>query len=438
MNRLLYHQWLRLKDTGTVFLNELQRIFRDPGVLVIFFVATLIYPILYRVIYWKENIEDIPVAVVDLSDSPESRTFLHKWGAAPEVKLAYTCTSMHEAELLLRDQKVHGIIYFPRDFAAQHADPFGQAVISLYCDMSSFLYMKGLYLSANQVMLETMRNVQIDRYEAMGYNEEFAWTLVQAAPYTETALYNAPGGYGGFLIPAVLMLILHQTLMLGICMLAGTARDENDQLFRIPGRPRSYSIFRIVFGRGLAYFLLYYALAMILLLFYARLFNLPHLANPLDIMRFMVPYLLATIFFSMSVSVFVRNRESGMVLLISTSLLFLFLAGISWPKEAMPKPWVYLSYCIPFTWGANGFIHLNSMGATLWTAQADYHALWILAGVYFLIAAALLGITGYLHTEAHERLFHKRMLRNTLRLKRAELKARINTPHNPPKIQPNQ
>lgn len=206
------------------FVDEIKRIFRDPGVVLIFIVATLIYPLIYKTIYWNEQITDVPVAVVDLSNSSESRAFLHKWNATPDVKLCYQCTSMAEAEQLLRDQKVHGIIYIPRDFASQLADPFGKAHISLYCDMSSFLYMKAIYLSCNQLMLESMRTVQIDRYQQMGIDKEFAWALVQDAPYTETALFTPTGGYGSFLIPAVLVLILHQTLFFGICMLGGTAR----------------------------------------------------------------------------------------------------------------------------------------------------------------------------------------------------------------------
>lgn len=406
MLHFLNHIWLQLKETGWVFTIELKRIFRDPGVMVIFILATLAYPFLYKAIYWREQITDIPVAVVDLSRSQESREFLHRWNAAPDIKLAYTCASMGEAEQLLRDQKVHGIIYFPHDYAAQLADPLGQAHISLYCDMSSFLYMKGIYLSCNQVMLESMRNIQIDRYEQMGMDKEFAWALVQDAPYSETALFTPTGGYGSFLIPAVLVLILHQTLLFGICMLGGTAREENKQLFRIPGRRRGWSALRIVLGRAAAYFVIYYALAAILMIALPRLFDLPHIGAVGDLLRFIVPYLLATIFFSMCVSVFIRNRESGLVLLISSSLIFLFMAGISWPKEMIPEAWRYLSYAIPYTAGANGFIHISSMGASLWTTRMEYDTLWILTGVYFILACGLLFITGWLH----ERREHQQSL----------------------------
>ena len=59
------------------------------------------------------------------------------------------------------------------------------------------------------------------------------------------------------------MLILHQTLFFGICMLGGTAREENKELFLLPGRRRGYSVLRITIGRSAAYFLIYYALGAV-------------------------------------------------------------------------------------------------------------------------------------------------------------------------------
>ncbi len=396
MKHIYRHLWLQAIDTYNVFITELRRIFRDPGVVVIFIVATLAYPFIYKGIYWNEQITDIPVAVVDLSKSPDSRDFLHKWDATPEVKITCFCTSMAEAEQLMRRGKIHGIIYFPYDYASKLADPLGKAHISLYCDMSSFLYMKGVFLSCNMVMLESMQNIQIDRYQQTGIDKQFAWSLVQDAPYSETALFAPTGGYGSFLIPAVLVMILHQTLFFGICMLGGTAREENKELYLLPGRRRKYSVLRIILGRGSAYFVIYYALAAILLIALPRLFDLPHIGQTADLLRFIVPFLLSAIFFSMCVSVFIRNRESGIVLLISSSLIFLFIAGISWPKELIPAAWRYLSYLIPYTSAAHGFIHISSMGASLWTTRAEYYTLWLLSGAYFFLACLLLYITGKL------------------------------------------
>lgn len=388
-HRVSKHILLQIADVWNVFVGELRAVFRDPGVMIIFFLAGLAYPVIYNLLYWNDNLEDIPVAVVDMSCSPESRDFLFKWEATPEVKITHNCTSMDEAQRLMRDQKVHGIIYFPPEFAKDLAS-VRTAHISLYSDMSSFLYMKGVYMSANKVMLGEMRNIEIRRYEATGMAAPIAETLSQAIPYEEVNLFVPSGGYSSFLIPAILVLILHQTLFFGICMRGGVAREEHSNLFVIPGRPRSVSTFRIVGGRALAYFCIYMVLSPIVLLVVPRVFHLPHVGNVWDVMRFMVPFLLATIFFSMTISVFVRNRETGMVTLLASSLIFFFISGISWPQPCIPKAWQYLSYLIPSTFGMHGFVHMNSMGATLALTAKEYYGLWILAGGYFLTACGSL------------------------------------------------
>ena len=94
---------------------------------------------------------------------------------------------------------------------------------------------------------------------------------------------------------------------------------------------------------------------------------------------------------------------AGFVLLISTSLIFLFGAGISWPKEMVPLGWKWLSYLVPYTWAAHGFIHINSMGASLWATRTEYIALWILTGGYFLLAVTMLFIAGYRQEQLESR-----------------------------------
>ena len=386
-------------DLWHVFVTELKRIVRDPGVVLIFFIAGLGYPIVYNLVYWNDTLTDVPVAVVDMDNSPESRRFLHDWEATPDVKISYICYSMQEAELLMKQQKIHGILYIPSDYSRALQTAGAQAHISIYADMSSFLYMKAVYMSANMVMLDEMHNVQIDRYERMGMDDQTAWTLVQGIPYEPVTLFNPDGGYSTFLIPAMLIMILHQTLFFGIGMLAGTAREENETLYFLPNRKRRRSVFRIIGGRALAYFVVYLGITAIDLLLVPRLFHLPHVGNPLTIMSFAIPFLLATIFFSMTVSLTVRNRETGMVTLLATTLIMFFITGVSWPQELLPKFWLYLSYLIPATWGIHGFLHINTMGANLTIAALQYHALWGLAAIYGLLATGGLWLQGYLYEQ---------------------------------------
>lgn len=403
----------RLVDTWNVFVLELRRVFRDPGVSLIFFVAGLAYPFLYNLIYMKNVIQEVPVAVVDMSCTPESREFIHDWNATPEVKVTHVCATMEEAQHLLREQVIHGIMYFPPDYSAILNTGLETARISLYCDMSSFLYMKNVYLSANMVTLDKMNKIQIDRYEAMNVNHELSCSLVQGTPYEVVSLFNPSGGYGTFLVPAMLILILHQTLFFGIAMLCGTAREENKEVFMLPGRLRRYSIFRLLIGRAAAYFTLYMLLSSIDLILVPRIFDLPHVGNNLDILVFIIPFLLSTIFFSMFIGSFQRERETGMVTLLFTSLIFMFISGLSWPRENIAPVWRFIGDLLPSTWGMHGYVHINTMGATVATTFYEYKMLWILTGAYFIACVVLYAIRSRQHdaiasAEDAKRLQHMR------------------------------
>lgn len=86
----------------------------------------------------------------------------------------------------------------------------------------------------------------------------------------------------------------------------------------------------------------------------------------------------------MTASIAIRNRETCMLLFVFTSVPLLFLSGISWPGAAMPAFWRYFSYIFPSTFGINGYVRINSMGATLNEVSFEYQALWLQTGIYFL------------------------------------------------------
>ena len=61
----------------------------------------------------------------------------------------------------------------------------------------------------------------------------------------------------------------------------------------------------------------------------------------------------------------------------------------------VPAGWKVVAAFIPYTWAANGFIHINSMGASLWDVRTEYIALWIQAAGYFTLAVAMFMVAGY-------------------------------------------
>ena len=381
-------------DIYNVFVVEVQRIFHDSGVVLMFFVATLLYPLLFGAIYRNELVRNLPMAVVDCSRSEASHRFAHKLDATPEVNVCYDCGSMAEAERLLKERKVNGIIYFPPDYT-QQLSRGETARVGLFCDMSSFLYYRSIISGASAVLVDEMHDIQLQRYSLMGFTGESAEEIIDPLPYDDVKLYSSAGGFSSFLVPALLLLVVHQTMFLGIGILGGTARDERLSVTLIPSSLRQHHVWRVGIGRCLAYLGIYIPLSGVVLLLIPRWFGLPQVGRLGDLLMIILPFLISTAFFSLTVSHFVRHRDSGMVCTVFFSVILLFMSGMVWPQCKMPAFWRYFSYLFPYTPACQGFIAINSMGSVLSEVAFQYRLLWIQTGVYLCAYA----IITYLHNK---------------------------------------
>ena len=368
-------------DLFYIWKLEFRTTFRDQGVLIFFVLVPLVYPLIYSFIYTNETIREVPTVVVDNSRSSLSREYLRKVDASPETSIVAHCADMEEAKLMLKDRKAYGIIYIPTHFS-DDITRGKQTQVSIFCDMSGLLYYKALLTANTNVSLAMNAAIKMER----AGNTTARQDEITAYPieYEDVAIFNPTNGFAAFLIPAVLILIIQQTLLLGIGLSAGTAREHNRFKDLVPINRHYNGTLRIVMGKGLSYFMVYSLVAVYILCVVPRLFSLNQIAIPGVLTLFALHYLAACIFFAMTASIAIRNRETCMLLFVFTSVPLLFLSGISWPGAAMPAFWRYFSYIFPSTFGINGYVRINSMGATLNEVSFEYQALWVQTGVYFL------------------------------------------------------
>jgi len=76
-----------------------------------------------------------------------------------------------------------------------------------------------------------------------------------------------------------------------------------------------------------------------------------------------------------------------MLLVVFTSVPFLFLSGISWPKSNVPEFWQYISWIAPSSFGIQGFVKLNTLGATFSDILPEIKGLWVQTVVYGALAS---------------------------------------------------
>lgn len=358
----------------------------DVGVFIFFILVPLFYPLLYAFIYTNEVVRDVPVAVVDLSGTARSRDYLRRLDATPDVRIATHCTDMAEARRLVQEREVLGVVCVPHDFASGIARG-EQVAVSAYADMSGMLYFKSILTANTNVSLAMNAEIKVQR--AGGGTKEQQEVVRHPLTYDEVALFNPHAGFAVFLIPAVLVLVLQQTLLLGAGMEAGTLREENLHRRMQPVQRRRGGLWRLVAHQAGRYLLVYVPMSVYVLAIVPHLFRLPQLADPWQLGLFVIPFLLACAFFAITVSGLVRHRETGIVLVVFSSVPLLFLSGISWPGSAMPPVWEALSYLFPSTFGIRGFVAMNNMGAPLHDVMHAWLMLWVQTVIYALCAMAV-------------------------------------------------
>ena len=380
---IFHNAYEALQDCLYIWRQEMQQVVKDEGVLIFFIIVPLVYPLLYSWIYNNEVVRDVPVAVVDQSHSGLSRQFLRQCDASPDVHIAYYAEDLDEAKSLVSRQLAKGVYLIPSDFS-ERINRMEQATVSVYCDMSLMLTYKAIFQTAQAVSMEM--GSEIKTKLGGHYTQREEQIAARPLDFDEVPVFNPAGGYGSFILPGVLMLILQQTLVLGIGLSAGTARETNRYQQLIPISKHYHGMFRIVGGKALAYFMIYAVMGTWLVVAVPRLFSFPQLATWQSLLAIMLPYILACIFFGMVVSCMVRYRENVMLLMVFVSVPLLFLTGVSWPQSSIPGFWQGISWLFPSTFGVRAYVRLNSMGATLSDVLPEYRILWLQTLIYFVLA----------------------------------------------------
>ncbi len=419
------------------FRNTLRDIFTDGGLIIFLLVVPVIYPIIYAFIYNEEVVRDVPVVVVDGDHSSLSRNFVRRLDASPDVEVVAQANSLAEAQSLVRHRKAYGVVSLPtqmnRDL--QRGTPVR---VQVYCDMSGMLYYKAVLATTTDVALQTNARIKVSRIPGATQRQE----QITTAPltYEHVALYNPQSGFASFLLPAVLVLILQQTLILGVGMEAGTRRERMERTHGFPAtddftldaatllkasdeahrdevkrqreaaesavdrgevsevksrwfhpnhprrRDAPWRALSSLLGRSTAYLAIYIPVAAFVLGVVPHLFHFPQLVELSGLALFILPYLLAAVMFAITLSALAHQRESIILIIVFTSVPMLFLSGVSWPASAIPWYWKTLGALIPSTPAINGFVRLSSMGASLPEVVREWHHLWWLAGGYTLTA----------------------------------------------------
>lgn len=386
-----------VSDIIKILKNEFVEIFKDPGSSLIMVGAIFLYSLFYTIPFANNALRNVPIGVVDNDNTSLSQKFIRDLNATEYIEVIETPKDIEDAKSEYYKNKIRAFVLIPKDFERdiKRGNP---SFVSSYTDSAYLIIYKNIATAVATVAGETGAKIEIGTLMKKGTPKEVAKSLVNPVEFVQNPLYNPIGSYQNYIYPLILIMILQQTMLIGVSMLNATLRERisgfkergengNWKLTKLNAiNPYSNNPIEIVIGKSLAYVLLYSIYALIFFLIFPTFVTYDMTYNLIPMFLILVPFLFASAFLGISLVYFCKKREISFFIMIVSSVPLIFLPGFVWPRESIPTVLNVLSKFIPFETAADGLVKINQMGASFCQVQKDF---WILLGLcclYFVAA----------------------------------------------------
>src|SRR5580658_2526673 len=327
---------------GDAMFAEMRRVLNDRGVFGLIVMAPVLYGILYPQPYLGQLLRKIPIAVVDQDHTEVSRDLVEALNADEAVTVAVRADTLADAQAALARREVFAIVGIPKD-TEREVLKGNKARLAAYVDSAYFLLFNRTLEGISEASGAVTEAIAEHGARTDGSLAHAAVTRASPVELLSQPLFNPTGGYASYVVPAAFILILQQTLFLGVASLGGVAYEQGG---RLGSRRRTG---RAIFGQAVAHLCLAMPGLALYLIILPRIYGFSTLGNVVELFLFAVPFVLSVSFQAQFVSMWFKRRETAVVLFIAVSLPLFFTVGVSWPVEAIPDYIRSLSQIFPST-----------------------------------------------------------------------------------------
>lgn len=343
-----------LRATVAALRATWAELLRDSGVLLLLVAAPVLYAFFYPWPYATQAVTRVPVAIVDQDGSGLSRQIARFAAASPRIELRTITGDEQVARRALLRGEIEGYAVLPRELK-RHVLRGEPAVVSIEANGAYALLNKAVLYGFAEAVGTVSAGVEIRKLQARGQPLAQAQASRSPVNLQMVPLFNPTEGYGSYVVPAVALLILQQTLLMGVAMLVGTWAEK--------GRLRSGATGWT--GRLLALCSVGWLSGLFYVGWVFLWQDFPRGANPPGALALLLCYVPAVCSLGAALGAWFGNRERALQVLLFSALPLAFMAGFSWPAEALPEPLQWLRWLAPSTAGIQASLRLNQMGAPL-------------------------------------------------------------------------
>jgi ABC-2 type transport system permease protein len=371
------------------FKNEVKLTFTDMAIVLTIIGGVILYSFLYPQPYAKQSVNSLAISIVDYDKSDVSRDIIFNLNATAQIVVSREDLSEKEAKQALIENKIKAIVVIPAHFKrdlALNKSP----TVAVGADSSYFLIygavlegaMKSVLTQSASIKVANLLKKQVPISSAKEAYTPYSLNIIN--------LFNKNNSYTQYVIPAVFVLILQQTLLIGLGILGGGVNEK------IRNKEEGYFNFAPIWQIYLSRIIIFGSIFFVHLLFYFGYsfehFQITRLAQIPDLLTFSFAFLLAVISFGLFLGSLFNSREIATPVILFSSLPLVFSAGFVWPIESLPPTIHYLSLLIPSTPAIHGFLSLNQMAASFSMIIDYYTILWTQSIVYIFLAVIIFKI----------------------------------------------
>ncbi|MFC6205245.1 ABC transporter permease [Psychrobacter urativorans] len=355
------------------FLQTFKDVFKDSGVVLMLLIAPVIYGFFYPWPYSSEVVNHVPVGIIDNDNSQLSRTIIRYANASPQLDTQGFINEQQAKEAIWSND-IAGYMIIPSGLERQVLS--GKAAsVSVLGNGGYFILNKNVQLGFLKAVSTVSAGIEVKKNVAQGAYLATAASNTQAVPLQIIPLYNQTEGYGAYVVPAVAILILQQTLLMATAMLIGTWYEQRRHATSVRGwlgRIMALSMLSFVVG------CFYYGWAF-------ELHHYPRGQNILGSLLFLTIFCPTVATLGCVLGLWFRQRERSLQILVFSSLPIFFVSGYPWPANQLPEVLQIIRWLVPTTPGVNMSVQMNQMGASVAQVATGFYALAGLWSFYFIL-----------------------------------------------------
>ncbi|WP_089137650.1 ABC transporter permease [Vibrio rumoiensis] len=362
-----------------VFRCELKSVYTNSALLLTVFGGVVMYSFLYPLPYSQQLPREQSIVVINLDNTSTSRKLERMVDATPQVQITEHAYSLEDAKALFNQGKVHGILLIPRHFSRDLL--LGKSPTLAYAGDAAYFLIYGTVVEGLATAGGTLSaQAKVSRMVMSGKNLVLASQQYSPITLSMQPVFNPTNGYINYIVPAVFVLILHQTLLIAAGLLGGGMNEQRRT--NQSGYWQDCSAFDMWSARAVILLLTYLPLVMYYFGFSFEFYGISRLASISHLFVLIIPFLLAVIGLGMVMGELIPRKELATLIVVLSSLPLVFCAGFVWPTSELPSLLKWLAQLAPSTPAINGFLRVNQMGASFQQILPYVWHLWGQAAIY--------------------------------------------------------